>query len=56
MSFLAGTVAALKAEELGESVIGFIGGMDIPGINEFLVGYRGCTVYYTRDQGILPLM
>lgn len=39
MSFLAGAVAALKAEELGESTIGFVGGMDIPGINEFLAGY-----------------
>ena len=39
MSFLAGLVAALKAEELGEDTIGFIGGMDIPGINEFLIGY-----------------
>lgn len=39
MSYLAGVVAALKAEELGEDTIGFVGGMDIPGINEFLVGY-----------------
>lgn len=39
LSFLAGAVAALKAEELGETAIGFVGGMDIPGINEFLVGY-----------------
>lgn len=39
MSYLAGAVAALKAAELGEDTIGFIGGMDIPGINEFLVGY-----------------
>lgn len=39
MSYLAGAVAALKAQELKENTIGFIGGMDIPGINEFLVGY-----------------
>ncbi len=39
MSYLAGAVAALKAQELKEDTIGFIGGMDIPGINEFLVGY-----------------
>lgn len=39
MSYLAGAVAALKAEELGDDTIGFVGGMDIPGINEFLVGY-----------------
>lgn len=39
MSYLAGAAAALKAAELGEDTIGFVGGMDIPGINEFLVGY-----------------
>lgn len=39
MSYLAGAVAALKAQELGDTAIGFVGGMDIPGINEFLVGY-----------------
>lgn len=39
MCYLAGVAAALKAQELGESKIGFVGGMDIPGINEFLVGY-----------------
>lgn len=39
MSYLAGAAAALKAKELNEGVIGFVGGMDIPGINEFLVGY-----------------
>ena len=39
MSYLAGAAGALKAAEMGESTIGFVGGMDIPGINEFLVGY-----------------
>lgn len=39
MCYLAGAAAALKAQELGEDTIGFVGGMDIPGINEFLVGY-----------------
>ena len=39
VSFLAGAAGALKAAELGENTIGFVGGMDIPGINEFLVGY-----------------
>ena len=39
MSYLAGAAGALKAAELGESTIGFVGGMDIPRINEFLVGY-----------------
>ncbi len=39
MSYLAGVTAALKAEELGDKQVGFVGGMDIPGINEFLAGY-----------------
>ena len=39
MSFLAGMVAGKKAEEMGVNQIGFIGGLDIPGINEFLIGY-----------------
>ncbi|MFP3155491.1 BMP family ABC transporter substrate-binding protein [Lachnospiraceae bacterium ZAX-1] len=39
MSYIAGVVAARKAKELGDTKVGFIGGMDIPGINEFLVGY-----------------
>lgn len=39
MSFLAGMVAGKKAEELGVKQVGFIGGLDIPGINEFLIGY-----------------
>lgn len=39
MSFLAGLAGALKAQELGSDRIGFIGGLDIPGINEFLIGY-----------------
>ena len=36
-SFLAGAAAGLSVEEGG--TIGFIGGMDIPPINDFLVGY-----------------
>ncbi|WP_456088877.1 BMP family ABC transporter substrate-binding protein [Oribacterium parvum] len=36
-SFLAGAAAGLSVEEGG--IIGFIGGMDIPPINDFLVGY-----------------
>jgi basic membrane protein A len=39
MGYLAGIVAALKVKELGKNKIGFIGGMDIPDINEFLIGY-----------------
>ncbi|NLC18211.1 MAG: BMP family ABC transporter substrate-binding protein [Clostridiales bacterium] len=36
-SFLAGAVAAILAKETGK--IGFVGGMDIPPINDFLVGF-----------------
>lgn len=36
-SFLAGAVAAILAKDTGK--IGFVGGMDIPPINDFLVGY-----------------
>lgn len=36
-SFLAGAVAATLAKDTGK--LGFVGGMDIPPINDFLVGY-----------------
>lgn len=49
MSYLAGVAAALKAKELNEDTIGFIGGMDIPGINEFLVGYIDGAQYVNPD-------
>lgn len=49
MSFLAGVVAAVKAKELGSDLIGFIGGMDIPGINYFLVGYVEGAQYINPD-------
>ncbi len=44
VSFLAGAVAALTTQSdmpnaNKENLIGFLGGMDIPGINAFLVGY-----------------
>ncbi|QOR35381.1 BMP family ABC transporter substrate-binding protein [Clostridium sp. 'deep sea'] len=44
LSFMAGVCAALVTDsnmELAneESTIGFLGGMDLPGINDFLVGY-----------------
>lgn len=49
MCYLAGAAAALKAEELGEKTIGFVGGMDIPGINEFLLGYIEGAQYIMPD-------
>ncbi|MEK5239699.1 BMP family ABC transporter substrate-binding protein [Paenibacillus sp. FSL L8-0470] len=44
VSFLAGAAAALATQSdmpnaNKENIIGFVGGMDIPGINAFLVGY-----------------
>lgn len=39
LSFMAGTLAGLQAQRNGETTIGFIGGVDDPGINDFLVGY-----------------
>ncbi|PIE04163.1 MAG: BMP family ABC transporter substrate-binding protein [Spirochaetales bacterium] len=45
VGFLAGTVAAaitgsnLPLAKKDDAIIGFLGGMDIPGINDFLVGY-----------------
>ncbi|MEG1878446.1 MAG: BMP family ABC transporter substrate-binding protein [Pseudoflavonifractor sp.] len=49
MSFMAGLAAAKKAEELGVKQIGFIGGLDIPGINEFLIGYIDGAHYVNPD-------
>ena len=45
MSYLAGAAGALKAAELGESTIGFVGGMDIPSINMFVAGYEAGAAY-----------
>lgn len=49
LSYMAGALAALKAKETGETKIGFIGGMDIPGINDFLVGYIEGAQYVMPD-------
>ncbi|KTD84971.1 BMP family ABC transporter substrate-binding protein [Paenibacillus etheri] len=54
VSFLAGAVAALAtqsdmANANPENVIGFVGGMDIPGINAFLVGYIQGAQYVDPD-------
>ncbi|WP_339318875.1 BMP family ABC transporter substrate-binding protein [Paenibacillus sp. FSL R10-2734] len=54
VSFLAGAVAALAtqsdmASANPENVIGFVGGMDIPGINAFLVGYIQGAQYVDPD-------
>ena len=46
-SFLAGAAAGLSVEEGG--TIGFIGGMDIPPINDFLVGYVQGAKYVKDD-------
>lgn len=54
VSFLAGAVAALATQSdmpnaTPENVIGFVGGMDIPGINAFLVGYIQGAQYVDPD-------
>lgn len=54
MSALGGVAAALKAQELGEDTIGFVGGMDIPGINEFLVGYIQGAKWINPDIKVVP--
>jgi len=54
LSFLSGACAALitgSDMELAneEQIIGFLGGMDIPGINDFLVGYIEGAKYINPD-------
>ncbi|GMQ62259.1 BMP family ABC transporter substrate-binding protein [Vallitalea maricola] len=58
LSFLAGVCAALVTEsdmELAneEPIIGFIGGMDIPGINDFLVGYIEGAQFIDEDIKVI---
>lgn len=58
LSFLAGAVAALVTEsdmELAndDALIGFLGGMDIPGINDFLVGYIEGAKYINPDIKVM---
>ncbi len=54
MSFLAGAAAALKAQELGDKAIGFVGGMDesLP-IQEYLWGYIQGAKAYNPDVKIV---
>lgn len=58
LSFLAGACAALVSEsdmELAndEQIIGFLGGMDIPGINDFLVGYIEGALYINENSKVM---
>lgn len=52
-SFLAGALAAYMTTELpnadDQALIGFLGGMDIPPINDFLVGYIEGAKYVNKD-------
>jgi len=53
--FLFGGVAAtLNAKELGEDTIGFVGGMDILGIYNFLVGYIEGAQWVNPDIKVVP--
>lgn len=58
LSFLAGALAGLVTKSNmekanAENVIGFLGGMDIPGINDFLVGYIQGAQHVNPDIKIL---
>lgn len=58
LSFMAGAFAALVTQsdlELSneENLIGFLGGMDIPGINDFLVGYIEGAQYVNEDTKVM---
>lgn len=58
VSFLAGATAALMTTSdmpnaNPEKLIGFLGGMDIPGINAFLVGYIQGATYVDPDMKVM---
>lgn len=58
VSYLAGALAGLITKsdlELAnkENIIGFLGGMDIPGINDFLVGYIEGAKYVNPDVKVI---
>ncbi|CAM3633403.1 BMP family ABC transporter substrate-binding protein [Erysipelothrix urinaevulpis] len=58
-SFLAGAFAALVTQDTSienineDKVIGFLGGMDIPGINDFLVGYIQGAQHVDKDVKVV---
>lgn len=58
-SFLAGALAAMVTKEASvkgmndSKTIGFIGGIDSPGINKFLVGYKEGAQYVDKDIKVL---
>jgi len=58
-SFLAGAAAAMftKHDEIdgvnSENIIGWVGGMDIPVLHDFLVGYKQGAKYIDPDMEIL---
>lgn len=58
-SFLAGALAALMTTKTNvenindQKIIGFLGGMDIPGINDFLVGYIQGAQFVDKDVKVV---
>ncbi|KMY51503.1 BMP family lipoprotein [Peribacillus loiseleuriae] len=58
-SFLAGALAAMVTKDEGvnningDSVIGFVGGVDSPGINKFLVGYKEGAKYIDPQTKVI---
>ena len=54
LSLFGGVAAALKAQELGEDTIGFVCGMDILAMNQFLVGYIEGAQWVNPDIKVVP--
>ncbi len=58
-SFIAGAFAALVTKDTSidnindQNLIGFLGGMDIPGINDFLVGYIQGALHVNPDVNVV---
>lgn len=52
-SFLSGAAGALAAKAKNKKTIGIVAGMDIPSINDFVVGYIEGAQYIDKDMKVL---
>lgn len=52
-SFLSGAAGALAAKAKNKKAIGIVAGMDIPSINDFVVGYIEGAQYIDKDMKVL---
>jgi basic membrane protein A and related proteins len=52
-SFLVGMIAAMKAQEMGKTKVGFVGGMDVPLIHKFEAGYKAGVQYVDAKLNVL---